>query len=118
MVSRWKPPLTSRLTSGFLKIPNHGSTPGILPYLSFTTFYFFLLAIDTLSGPLNYVWCTMKWRGHERARLILTLELAVVLPAAALVVLSVLHLRSIQRDRQVEAAIQRDFFQVLGYSEK
>jgi signal transduction histidine kinase len=60
----------------------------------------------------------MKWRGHERARLILTLELAVVLPAAALVVLSVLHLRSIQRDRQVEAAIQRDFFQVLGYSEK
>jgi signal transduction histidine kinase len=60
----------------------------------------------------------MKWRGHERARLILTLELAVVLPAAALVVLSVIHLRSIQRDRQVEAAIQRDFFQVLGYSEK
>ena len=60
----------------------------------------------------------MKWRGHERARLILTLELAVVLPAAALVVLSVIHLRSIQRDRQVEAAFQRDFFQTLAISEK
>jgi signal transduction histidine kinase len=60
----------------------------------------------------------MKRRGNERARLILTLELAVVLPAAALVVLSVIHLRSIQRDRQVEAAIQRDFFQTLAYSEK
>ena len=60
----------------------------------------------------------MKRRGHERARLILTLELAVVLPAAALVVLSVMHLRSIQRDRQVEAAIQRDFFQTLAISEK
>jgi signal transduction histidine kinase len=57
-------------------------------------------------------------RGGERTRLILTLELAVVLPAAALVVLSVLHLRSIQRDRQVEAAIQRDFYQTLAISEK
>jgi signal transduction histidine kinase len=54
----------------------------------------------------------------ERKRLILTLELAVVLPAAALVVLSALHLKSIQRDRAVEAAIQRDFSQVLAISEK
>ncbi|MBS1851821.1 MAG: HAMP domain-containing histidine kinase [Acidobacteria bacterium] len=48
----------------------------------------------------------------------LTLELAVVLPAAALIVVSVLHLKSIQRDRNVEAAIQRDFYQVLYISEK
>src|SRR5579863_2655653 len=54
----------------------------------------------------------------ERARLIWTLELAVVLPAAALVILSALHLRGIQRDRGVEAAIQRDFNQVLAISEK
>lgn len=54
----------------------------------------------------------------ERTRLILTLELAVVLPAAALVILGAMHLRSIQRDRGVEAAIQRDFNQVLAISEK
>jgi signal transduction histidine kinase len=41
-----------------------------------------------------------------------------VLPAAALVILSALHLKSIQRDRAVEAAIQRDFSQVLKISEK
>jgi signal transduction histidine kinase len=57
-------------------------------------------------------------RWNERTRWLLTLELAVVLPAAVLVILSVLHLRSIQRDRAVEAAIQRDFSQVLAISEK
>lgn len=50
--------------------------------------------------------------------MLLTMELAVVLPAAALVVVSVLHLQSIQRSRGVEAAIQRDFDQVLAISEK
>src|SRR6516225_3856408 len=60
----------------------------------------------------------MKRRWNERTRVILTLELAVVLPAAALVILSALHLKTIQRDRAVEAAIQRDFSQVLAISEK
>ncbi len=55
---------------------------------------------------------------NERTRLILTLELAVVLPAAALVILSAWHVLHIQRDRAVEAAIQRDFSQVLAISEK
>ena len=55
---------------------------------------------------------------NERIRLILTLELAVVLPAAVLVMLSAWHLKTIQRDRAVEAAIQRDFSQVLAISEK
>jgi signal transduction histidine kinase len=50
--------------------------------------------------------------------MILTLELAVVLPAAALVIVGVIHLRSIQRDRQVEAAFQREYSQVLAISEK
>ena len=54
----------------------------------------------------------------ERNRLIWTLELAVALPAAALVIVSAWHLVSIQRDRAVEAAIQRDFSQVLAISEK
>ncbi len=59
-----------------------------------------------------------KRRWSARTRLILTLELAVVLPAAALVILSAWHLMHIQRDRAVEAAIQRDFSQVLAISEK
>lgn len=57
-------------------------------------------------------------RWNERTRLILTLELAVVLPAAALIIVSVLHLKGIQRDRAVEALIQRDFTQVLAITEK
>jgi len=60
----------------------------------------------------------MKRRPNEKMRLVLTLELAVVLPAAALVILSALHLKSIQGDRAVEATIQRDFNQVLAISEK
>jgi signal transduction histidine kinase len=55
---------------------------------------------------------------NEKARLLLTLELAVILPAAALVILSAWHVLHIQRDRAVEAAIQRDFSQVLAISEK
>jgi signal transduction histidine kinase len=50
--------------------------------------------------------------------MILILELAVVLPAAVLVILSAIHLKSVQSDHEVEAAIQRDFSQFLGISEK
>jgi signal transduction histidine kinase len=62
----------------------------------------------------------MKAKRHwnERTRLLLTLELAVVVPAAALVILSAMHLNSIQRDKGVQAAFQRDFNQVLAISEK
>jgi len=59
-----------------------------------------------------------KRRWSERTRLMLTLELAVVLPAAALVILNAIHLNEVQRDRGVEAAFQRDFNQVLTISEK
>ena len=59
---------------------------------------------------------TKRW--NEKTRLLLTLELAVILPAAALVFLSAWHVLHIQRDRAVEAAIQRDFSQVLTISEK
>lgn len=58
------------------------------------------------------------WHWNERTRLVVTLELAVVLPAAALIIFSGLRLKSIQRDRQVEAAIQRDFYHFLAISEK
>jgi signal transduction histidine kinase len=59
-----------------------------------------------------------KPRWNERARSVLLLELAVVLPAAALILFNVIHLKSIQRDRAVEAAIQRDFYQVMSITEK
>jgi signal transduction histidine kinase len=72
------------------------------------------------SGLIQWVQTTMKSkrRWNERTRLMLTLELAVVLPAAALVILSAVHLNEVQRDRGVEAAFQRDFNQVLAISEK
>src|SRR5271168_5119627 len=57
-------------------------------------------------------------RRNEKTRLLLTLELAVILPAAVLVFLSAWHVLHIQRDRAVEAAIERDFSQVLAISEK
>ena len=60
----------------------------------------------------------MKQRPNDRTRMILGLELAVILPAAALVILSALHLKSIYQNREVEAAIQRDFTHVLAISEK
>jgi signal transduction histidine kinase len=59
-----------------------------------------------------------KRRWSERTRLMLTLEFAVVLPAATLVILSAWHLKSIQRGREIEAAIQRDFSEVLAIAEK
>ncbi|HXZ41029.1 MAG TPA: HAMP domain-containing sensor histidine kinase [Terriglobales bacterium] len=61
---------------------------------------------------------TLKRRWNERTRLMLTLELAVVLPAAVLVILSVMHVNSIQRDKAVQAACVRDFSHVLKISEK
>lgn len=59
-----------------------------------------------------------KRRWNERTRLTLLLELAVVLPAAALILASALHLRSIEQDHAVEAAIDRDFQEVLAITEK
>jgi len=56
-------------------------------------------------------------RWTERTR-ILALMLAVMLPATALIAFGVLHLRSIQRDHAVEAAIQRDYQQVLAIADK
>ncbi len=59
----------------------------------------------------------MKRGRNERTRLLL-LELAVVVPALALIGFSIAHLKSIQRDGAVEAAIQRDFQHMLAVSEK
>lgn len=59
-----------------------------------------------------------KWRLTERTRALLTLELAIVLPAAALMGFSIWNLKHIQRSEAVEAAIQRDFAHVLKIAEK
>jgi signal transduction histidine kinase len=58
------------------------------------------------------------WSGSHRARLMLTLALAVMLPAAALIVINAYHLKSIERDKTLEAAIHREFQYMLASSEK
>jgi signal transduction histidine kinase len=59
-----------------------------------------------------------KWRLTNRTRTLLTLELAIVLPAAALLGFSIWNLKHLQRSGAVEAAIQRDFSHVLKIAEK
>ena len=59
-----------------------------------------------------------KWRLTDRTRMLLTLELAIILPAASLMAFSIWNLRHIQRDKAIEAAIQRDFTYVLKIAEK
>ena len=58
------------------------------------------------------------WRGFTRFRLMLTLGLAVLLPAAALILVNFNQLRVFERDRVVEAAIHRDFQEMLAITEK
>ncbi len=58
------------------------------------------------------------WSGNNRFRLMLTLELAVILPAAALIYVNFHHLNSFKRDKVLEAAIHRDFQHMLAVSEK
>jgi len=59
-----------------------------------------------------------KKRISDRTRMLLTLELAIILPAASLMAFSVWNLHKIQRDKAIEAAIQRDFTTVLRIAEK
>lgn len=56
--------------------------------------------------------------GNTRARLVLTLGLAVVLPALTLIYVNFQHVKSIQRDKKVEALIHRDFQYILSITEK
>ena len=55
---------------------------------------------------------------NNRLRLMLTLGLAVLLPAMSLIYVNYHHLKSIERDKKVEALIHRDFQQMLAISEK
>ncbi len=56
-------------------------------------------------------------RFSERTRMFL-LMLAVMLPAAALIIASVMHLRDLQRKKEIEAVIQRDYQETLAIAEK
>jgi signal transduction histidine kinase len=56
-------------------------------------------------------------RWSERPRM-LVLMLAVMLPATALIALSYIHLRSIQREKAVQAVFEREYQQVLAIAEK
>ena len=56
---------------------------------------------------------SMKWRLTDRSKMLLKLELAITVPALALMAFSVWNLKHIQRDKNIEAAIQRDFQYVL-----
>ena len=58
------------------------------------------------------------WSGNNRLRLMLTLELAVMLPAAALIYLNFDQLKSLKRDKVLEGAIHGDFHQMLAIAEK
>ena len=55
---------------------------------------------------------------NTRSRLVLTLGLAVVLPALTLIYVNFQHVESIQRDKKIEALIHRDFQYLLTISEK
>ena len=57
-------------------------------------------------------------RGFTRFRLMLTLGVAVVLPAAALIIVNFYQLRTFERDKVLEAAIHREFQEMLAFSEK
>jgi signal transduction histidine kinase len=59
-----------------------------------------------------------KKRISDRTRMLLTLELAIILPAASLMAFSMWNLNKIQRDKAIEAAIQRDFTLILKIAEK
>jgi signal transduction histidine kinase len=59
-----------------------------------------------------------KRESNSRFRLFLTLGLAVVLPALTLIFVNFQHVKSIQRDKKIEALIHRDFQYLLNISAK
>jgi signal transduction histidine kinase len=58
-----------------------------------------------------------KWQLTDRTRMLLKLELALTLPAVALMAFSIWNLKHFERDQAIEAAYQRDFTHVLKIAE-
>jgi signal transduction histidine kinase len=59
-----------------------------------------------------------KRDSNSRVRLVLTLGLAVVLPALTLIFVNFQHVKSIQRDKKIESLIHRDLQYLLSISAK
>ena len=59
-----------------------------------------------------------RFWSNKRFRIMLTLELAVMLPAAALIYVNFAHLKSLKHGKKVEATIHRNFMYALSISEK
>jgi signal transduction histidine kinase len=60
---------------------------------------------------------SMKWKLTDRTKMLLKLELAITLPAVALMAFGIWNLKSIQRDQAIEAVIQRELHHVLIIAE-
>jgi signal transduction histidine kinase len=59
----------------------------------------------------------MKWKLTDRTKMLLKLELAITIPAVALMCFSIWNLKHIQRDQYIEAAIQREFRSMVKIAE-
>jgi signal transduction histidine kinase len=55
----------------------------------------------------------MKWRLTDRTKMLLKLELAITLPAVALMAFGIWNLKSLQRDKSIEATFQQNFRHLL-----
>jgi signal transduction histidine kinase len=60
---------------------------------------------------------SMKWKLTDRTKMLLKLELAITLPAVALMAFGIWNLKSIQRDQAIEAVVQRQLRHVLMIAE-
>jgi signal transduction histidine kinase len=61
---------------------------------------------------------SMQWKLTDRTKMLLKLELALTVPAVALMAFGVWNLKRLQRNQFIEAAIQRDFRSFLKIAEK
>src|SRR6201996_7871709 len=68
------------------------------------------------SGRLSMLKLQVR-RWSERPRMLL-LMLAIMLPAAALIVWNVWHLRELQRKKEIETVIQSEYQHILAIAEK
>lgn len=59
-----------------------------------------------------------RFSRFNRFRLMITLSVAILLPAIGLIYLNYSQLRALQRDKLIEAAIHRDFQDSLAFTEK
>lgn len=75
-------------------------------------------AVQLVKGIFQKALMELHFRDWSERPRIIVLMLAIMLPAAALVIFGFIHLREIQQDKAIEAAIQREYQQVLAIAEK